>query len=333
MVKLENSKKTKLGTRLHATNSFSIELILAMVGISAAAVALDVLVGGLMSYIYNGFSLQKSALLDGPLLFMVAAMLIWLPVAAVLYLRSRSDLDKQSFRQRNFFKIFNTAFCCVHLLAAVGLLIAAFATALYFSFNNAANMTWSQLLVTHSLPVVLASMVHVFVAMAFSRRIKMKRFLSVFFGLCLALTLVMLFVLLAGSGSVKHDRQKANDLSLLQTSINQYYTKNSSRLPDDINQLDLKDRSLSQSLANYTYSKKTDQAYELCADFATNTIETGNMTKAMRAPDSYEYYGDFTKHPKGRHCYNLAVYSPLLPEVPASDLPVNGSGMEPATAD
>ena len=99
------------------------------------------------------------------------------------------------------------------------------------------------------------------------------------------------------------------------------------------NQLDLKDRSLSQSLANYTYSKKTDQAYELCADFATNTIEAGNMTKAMRAPDSYEYYGDFTKHPKGRHCYNLAVYSPLLPEVPASDLPVNGSGMEPATAD
>ena len=304
-----------------------------MVGMSAAAFALDVLIGGLMSYIYNGFSLEKSALLDGPLLFMVAAMLIWLPVAAVLYLRSRSDLDKQSFRQRNFFKIFNTAFCCVHLLAAVGLLIAAFATALYFSFNDAANMKWSQLLVTHSLPVVLASMVHVFVAMAFSLRIKMKRFLSVFFGLCLALTLIMLFVLLAGSGSVKQDRQKANDLSLLQTSINQYYTKNSSRLPDDINQLDLKDRSLSQSLANYTYSKKTDQAYELCADFATNTIETGNMTMAMRAPDSYEYYGDFTKHPKGRHCYNLAVSSPLLPEVPASDLPVNVSGMEPATAD
>ena len=331
MVKLENSKKTKLGTRLHATNSFSIELILAMVGISAAAVALDVLVGGLMSYIYNGFSLQKSALLDGPLLFMVAVMLIWLPVAAVLYLRSRSDLDKQSFRQRNFFKIFNTAFCCVHLLAAVGLLIAAFATALYFSFNNAANMTWSQLLVTHSLPVVLASMVHVFVAMAFSLRIKMKRFLSVFFGLCLALTLIMLFVLLAGSGSVKQDNQKANDLSLLQTSINQYYNNNS-RLPDGINQLDLMGKSLSQSLANYTYSKKTDQAYELCADFATNTIETGNMTKAMRAPDSYEYYGDFTKHPKGHHCYNLAVSSPLLPMISASDQPVNSRGMEPASA-
>jgi hypothetical protein len=127
-----------------------------------------VLVGGLMSYIYNGFSLQKKCVIgmDHCCLW-VAAMLIWLPVAAVLYLRSRSDLDKQSFRQRNFFKIFNTAFCCVHLLAAVGLLIAAFATALYFSFNNAANMTWSQLLVTHSLPVVLASMVHVFVAMAF----------------------------------------------------------------------------------------------------------------------------------------------------------------------
>ncbi len=90
------------------------------------------------------------------------------------------------------------------------------------------------------------------------------------------------------------DIQTVNDLSLLQTSVDEYGVKNS-RLPTDINQIPVNypPRGFKDRLVNYTY-KPSSSSYELCADFKTDAKSRYSGPGASEFPSA---------HKKGHQCF------------------------------
>jgi len=137
---------------------------------------------------------------------------------------------------------------------------------------------------------------------------------------CAGLYGVMKLPEIYGQRNNQFDHKRVVDLATIQNTLDQA-TQQGAALPTSLTDLPQMYQSAygmtSDSLAlndpqthtPYTYKKINDTSYQLCATFATDTLNGKDIT----SPTEYDYatYQYAFKHPRGNYCYNLQVYSVL----------------------
>lgn len=113
-----------------------------------------------------------------------------------------------------------------------------------------------------------------------------------------------------------HDSQTVSDLSLLQTSADDYATANS-RLPATINDIVVKTppHGFKDRLSHYSYRVTASNTFELCADFETDASSRYSSISTLD-----DYPGD---HKKGHQCFSHKSYAILTPVDKAQSAAIN----------
>lgn len=111
----------------------------------------------------------------------------------------------------------------------------------------------------------------------------------------------------------RHDQTVINDLSMIDSAVNQYYVINK-KLPASLDELKstsgvyLRDENLMDAVskAPYQYKPGTDNNYQLCADFklATNSTDKTNYSEPK------------WDHQTGNQCFDLVVVKQEIPALP-----------------
>ncbi|MEQ1500117.1 MAG: DUF5671 domain-containing protein [Parcubacteria group bacterium] len=109
----------------------------------------------------------------------------------------------------------------------------------------------------------------------------------------------------------KYDDQKVNDLVMINSAVENYYsTKNT--LPKDFAEIETLNYGIRkidpQTQKQYTYTKTGNTTYEVCAEFNKST-DTRNGNNAV----SYPYQDTTWTHPAGAYCFQQKINPSLFP--------------------
>jgi competence protein ComGC len=260
-------------------------------------------------------------------LWIIAAVLVWLPIAAVFYLRVRGQLDGDGGRRTTTaHKVIVSLYLFINIVLAAGALFAA----LYSLIRLAVGFDGlgvSDLLVRVVVPALCMVLVHVWMMTAYSpsRRISRKIFTGSILALSLLVTISLLAVSITTIRGQASDTKKEADLEVLRSEVNQYYSAHQT-LPNDLDQLDIAQGQLKNKRSTYTYKVQSNRTYQLCADFARETADANldykTSTSSSSSRDMYATYANFSQHPKGTHCFSLSAgygYYDPMPVLPMSD--------------
>lgn len=285
------------------TSMYGFELFMASFGLTVAAVVIDYGLFAFFNYI-KGFGADDTQQIVGQVsLWIVAAMLVWLPLAVGFYLRARGEQASNPERKtRRLHKIVVSVFLFANILILAG----AFFTVLYTIIQllvGSFDMAVADVLLRLTLPALLVAILHGWLLFAFSNvefaRRKVFAIVFVVIGL-----VVMTGLSIASFGSVRgaaEDNRRERDLTTISNELRDYYSDRQS-LPDDLDDLKLSDSKLMLSTDNYTYDRQLGARYELCTDFVTDT-----QTDSSYSDDNYVPYGNFSSHDKGRQCFKLTA--------------------------
>ena len=270
MAKL-GAKSTTRQAWLSQTKLYGFELFMAAFGLTVAAIVIDYGLFAFFNYLMSEGS-AEGYIGEGSLVI-VAAMVIWLPLALLFYLRSRGEQTRNAKRTSStLHKVMVSILLFVNILLAAG---AAFA-AVYSLFQIAigADMTPGEMLMRVTVPALLMALLHAWVCFAFSsvrfagRRVFAMSFLGIG-------VVVMAALLLVSFGTVRAaamDDHREDDLRLISDAIRDDY-RNSRQLPSSLADLDFEADDLRFDVDDYYYDRKSLGRYELCADFAADTSD------------------------------------------------------------
>ncbi len=297
-------------THVAGTSMYGFELLMATFGLTTAAIVIDYGMFAFFNYVKGSGTGYNTALFGEFSLWIVAAMLVWLPLSIAFYLRTCGELATTPGRyQATLHKVVISIYRFVNVLIAAGGLFAIFYSIIRLLVNGADGEQVGDVLVRVTVPALLVIGVHGWVLMAYSRsqRITRKVFSIVVAGLGL---LVMIGLLVTSVGAIRGrviDDKKERDLSVLSTAISEYYTDKRS-LPKSLDDVEDGVDKLNMSLDEYSFIRQGANKYELCAKFDTSTMSASSKTS-----NQYSMYPSFTYHDKGNHCFKVQVstYTPL----------------------
>lgn len=297
-------KKKTAATWLSRTKIYGFELFMAAFGLTVAAAVTDYGLFAFFNYLIDDQG--AGSYIGDASLVIVAAMVIWLPLAILFYLRARGEQARDKARSRSgLHKVLISVLLFVNILIAAG---AAFAV-VYSLFQMAigADMPAGELLVRVTIPAVLMTLLHVWVCFAFSD-VKFAGRRAFAWSFLAAGTVVMVALSFASFGTVRAaamDERASSDLETISGKVRAEY-RDTRTLPDSLGDIEF-DGELRDDVDEYYYKPMTLGRYELCADFATDTTqEYGDYDDR----EEYSSYDSFYSHSKGRDCFKLrAGYS------------------------
>ncbi len=287
------------------TSMYGFELFMAGFGLTVAAIVIDYGLFAFFNYAYGIDGSNARQVVGEFSLWIVAAMLVWLPLALGFYLRVRGEQALSPTRsQGRLHKVLLSIFFFVNILILAGSLFAVLYSLIRMA-TGAADMEAMEMLVRVTLPAFLMAVLHAALLFAFTKaRWASRRNFALGFGL-LGLA-VMAALMVASFGTVRGvamDDKREADLTYLSGQIRSHYTSNRS-LPENLQELDVDEDKLKMSLDDYSYDPQMSGRYELCTDFAIDTRENGR-DYYERENDEYSLYGSFHRHSKGKECFKL----------------------------
>ncbi|MGB2787547.1 MAG: hypothetical protein WBB94_04155 [Candidatus Saccharimonadaceae bacterium] len=316
------------------TKVHGLELFMALFGLVTTAIVVDYGLFALFNYI-KGVGVDATSFSEMTL-WVIASMVIWIPLTTVFYLRSRGEhLHSPARKEQISYKALTITFMVINILAAVGAFFAAFYVAFRmlvmvgYNESDAADQ-WVRFI----LPALIMVVLHIGMIFAFPRGVRPSRklFAIVFASVSTVVMIALMFLSIGSIRSLAADNQVQNDLSVIHVAVRDHYNDERS-LPNDLDQLDIGDDAVKSRLDRYTYIRDSSTKFQLCADFNRDTLDgrpagitpmaldTSTSDTGMSVDDykSMYYYGyDFGMHKKGRHCFEMSVYS-AYPESSKSD--------------
>lgn len=299
----EKPKLTNYKTWLSKTGLYGFELFMAGFGLTVAAIVIDYGLFAFFNYI-KGMEDGATRVVGEFSLWIVAAMLVWLPLALVFYLRSRGEaLYQPARRQSRLHKVLMSLYYFVNILIAAGAVFTVLYSLIKVAVGSA-ELDVDDMLVRVTLPAVIMALLHMWLLFAFSNWKLASRKI---FALALGVfgVLVMLGLIIASFGTVRGvamDQKRVEDLDVISSKIRSEYS-NKRQLPESLNDLEFDENELKNSLDEYTYDRKLGGRYELCTDFSTDT----RRASGHNPNDDYSMYTSFYSHDKGRECFKLAA--------------------------
>lgn len=291
---------------------YMLEFLLAMVAILVSAFVLDRTLFALGHYIADKGS---NAAYDEMNLMVVALGLVWLPVAILFFKRSRhEEINRPEVASTKLRRFFLYSFMLIVAVSALSFKVAAIYSLLQIAFGAAEV---GDTLIATTVPALLAAWVHAYVFWTFMKSVnaaRIKQFTTFFGGVGLILVLVLFAVTAVQARGALVDEKITDDLTTINQKVNERYGQ-TGNLPEKLDELGLdKDVTSRISKHNYTYEKKGDRNYTLCADFKSESKGDGKARIMIYPP-----VPDFSAHKKGKHCFDLNAgydYYPM-PEVQA----------------
>lgn len=134
----------------------------------------------------------------------------------------------------------------------------------------------------------------------------MKPLHKLFLGFLLVVSVAAIAIQMPAINNVRNeafDQRAAADLRVIEYAIEDHQ-RDKGQLPLKLTDVDI-DEKLEQSVTNYTYQRKSSSKYQLCADFKTDTEGTEGVDRSLYPTSSS--YVDYSKHPKGNHCFDLTA--------------------------
>lgn len=302
------------------TSIYGFELFTALFGLFTTLVVVDYGIFALFNYL-RSFS-GGSSYFGDITIWIVAAMVVWLPVTIVFYLRSRSEYERHPLHGDSpLHKVLVSIYYVSVLFGAIGLSFALIYALVHLTVSPDESV--ADVLVRVVVPAFIATLVHVGMMFAYpkSRRPSRKIFATVF-GILAAVVAVSLFAVSAGLiRSNRMDEITASDLNAIQASVTSYASENKT-VPAKIDAVKDLSKDTQARIDHYTYSVQASDKYTLCADFLTDT--TAQQSRGEVVPmvaqddgstssDGYSSYMNFTVHAKGTVCFKLRAYTNIEP--------------------
>lgn len=297
-------------TLFDKTSIYGFELLMATFGLTVAAIVVDYGFFAFFNYIQGINTSANNAIIGEFSLWIVAAMLVWVPLATVFYLRTRGQLAAQpEKRQATLHKVLVSIYLFANVLIAAGALFA-FLYVLIRLAVGAEDTKVGEVVVRVLIPSLLVVVLHGWMLLAYTnaRKITRKLFAAVF---AATAVVVMAAILISSVGSIRGaamDAKKEDDLRTLNQAIKSYNSKEF-KLPSSLDDVNVSADDLKLSLSNYTYEKKDTNKYELCTKFATDKDKGSTVIRDVSSTnDGYTAYPSFTQHEKGDQCFKLRIY-------------------------
>lgn len=312
MAKANNKSKSSRKAKgwLDRTSMYGFELFMAAFGLTIAAIAVDYGLFALFNHLQDTREGMAGAGAGSASLFMVAAMLVWLPLALGFYLRSRGEMQYKPERATSSL---HKVLVSVYLFVNVFILAGALFTALYSLIRilvGDVDKDVNELLLRMTAPALLMTGLHAWMLYAYSKAgfATRKLFATIFAAFSIVVIGAFLALSVDSVRGANYDEKRVQDLSTINRSINDYYRDNRT-LPNSLDDISVNEDRLKLSLSEYTYDRKTGARYELCVDFATDTKVGRDYYTKPDNGDEYSSYGDFYYHGSGRQCFKLTAES------------------------
>lgn len=307
---------------LQRTSLYGFELFTALFGLVTTLIVVDYGLFTLFNYFRDLNT--ANAYVGEATIWVVAAMIVWLPVTLGFYLRSRSEYERHPLHQDSVLhKVLVSIYYVSLLFGAIGLSFAAIYALVHLAVSPDESVT--DVLVRVTVPAIIATLLHVGMMMAYpkSKRPSRKLFATTFGVIATSVT-ILLFVVSAGYvRDSKQDEITVSDLNALEASITSYAAEHKA-LPE---QTDIVKANLSEGtkarLGKYAYTIEGTDRYKLCADFKTATPilkSDGSEVTPMKTESDgttssivYSSYVNFSSHAKGEVCFKVQIYGNYQP--------------------
>lgn len=286
---------------LSRTKLYGFELFMSTVGLLAIAFVVDYGIFSLFKHFSQDFKPYSGS--DEVVLFLVAAMIVWLPVATFFYLRTRGELQAMpKHGESRVHKVLASVYMVINTVVAIGALFYAVYALLEIVIGTSSGS--SDPVMQRIIPGVLMALWHGWMIFAFTKtRVASRRAFAASYATMTVVIIMLLFaVTIGGVRDRALDQQTESDLASIQMAIDDYYSQEN-KLPSSRNHV--KTPGLNKSFGHYTYRKTGDRRYELCGDFLQDTTEShlGYGT----GDNKYTAYQVWGEHTSGLHCYNVEV--------------------------
>lgn len=324
MEKTKQKKELKTGF-LHRTNMYGFELFMALFGLVATVIAIDYSLIFLFNFL--GDNRNPSHTVNDFTIFVISAVIVWLPITLIFYLRSRAELEKNpSLSQSVVHKVLLSIYYFTLLFGGAILLFGAIFTLIRLAVTP--DQPVIEQLLRFVVPALLAVGVHAGMMYAYpkSKRPNRKTFALIFGILTAGLSLVLFLLTANAIRMAKQDNTAINDLNAIESALVTYYGQHRA-LPESLQDLKITSQDVNGRLSRYTYKKVDTEKHELCATFATDTIARYNDIMPTPADnfmtkDGYMSYANFYQHPKGDFCFKIRTMNDAYYGKPISADPV-----------
>lgn len=287
---------------LNYTGIYGFELLMATFGLTVAAVVIDYGMFAFFNHLRSSENSYAVSALGEFSIWIVVAMLVWLPLALVFYLRTRGQLVAEpTRRQAVIHKLLVSLFQFVNVITIIGAVFGLLYSLLRPLITGSGGEEFLDSLIRVSLPALGVAAVHSWLLFAYSRstRVTRRLFAMVF---SIVGIIVMVCLLVTSVGMVRAqalDLKKEQDLSVISTAISDYDSSKNA-LPKRLDDLTIDEDKLKLPLDEYSYTIQSSNRYELCTRFAATKNFSGK-----KADSTYNYYANFDSHDKGNYCFKL----------------------------
>lgn len=276
---------------------------MSLLGLFSVAVVVDYALFTLFNYIRNLGDETVKLAVGNYTLVIVAAMVVWLPLAMWFYLRTRAETSANAKRVDGpLHKFLFSVFMVVNILTAAVFVFVALYSSMRALVDVGSDVADTMMRV--AVPSLLAACTHAGILLAYRRnnRPSRRQFAFGFTAVGVLLMLVLFGLTIGVVRDEAHDNRRTEDLDKVQQAIGMHYTENDT-LPSGLT--DISVEGLVFDKADYIYrpQPQLEASYQLCAEFKTSTKDTGSYY----GPDDYSSYPSYYYHDKGQHCFKVAI--------------------------
>ena len=285
---------------LSRTKLYGFELFMATIGLLATAFVVDYGIFSLFRHFSQDLAGYQGN--DQVAIFLVAALIVWLPVATFFYLRVRGELQASPNNvYTKVHKVVMSIYMVINTIIVIGALFyTVYASLELFIGTNPGS---TNPFMRQILPGLLMAIWHGWMLIAFTRvRLVTRRMFPASFTIITIIVVLLLFaVKVGGIRAQAIDQQRESDLSAIQDAVNRYYNE-TGLLPSNLEALEAP--KLQNNLDDYTYSKTSEVGFKLCAEFLLNT--TGSQLEyGVYSSGGYTEYPVWSDHISGTQCYKI----------------------------
>lgn len=282
----------------HRVSIYGLEFAVAMVTLIIAVSTLSFASFALLDFVYD----PSSTKFGYAALWNAASALVWVPVAFIYYVRSRS------YEMRHPELVANPVrrgFVLTYQILVIITIIAFAVAAIYATLTGLVKTDIREALLGTAAPAALSALLFAGALVAFFKRPVMPpaRYGAIMLVVSALIVLpVIIFSIMALRGTVS-DGDKVRDLSAIHSAITDYSKGNSERTPhqlSDVNEYLPDDAQ--QRMGNYSYKRVDGVRYELCTQFS-NKSQSRNISR----PNVYTAYPLFSVYDQGYNCFKVRL--------------------------
>ena len=297
----ENTREPNTGA-LSRTRIYTFELLMSVIGLLVTAFVVDYGIFSIFRQLTGpeGFEYGNS----GFIVFIMAAMIVWLPVAVVFYLRTKGEIQAtKTHTETMIHKVLVSLFMFVNIFAVIGALF--YAIYMLLQVFVGANDESVNYFLRFILPGVLMALWHSWLFFAYSRvRFAPRKIFSIVLSAITIIVVVTLFLQTAiGMRAQAMDAKMVSDLALISQAITEEYNDDS-QLPEELSTL--KPMDLNFALSDYSYEKVDGGRYQLCAEFAV-AASPGYRDFGLISDPGYVSSPNWSSHKAGEQCYKVKI--------------------------